>query len=162
MDYKIETISPKKLIGKRLKMSLAENKTGALWQSFMPRRKEIDNKLNADLFSMQVYENALDYFKNFNPQTVFEKWAALEVTDFDSIPDGMESYTLSGGLYAVFSHKGDNSTANKVFEYIFATWLPESDYALDNREHFEILGEKYKNNDPDSEEEIWIPIKIKG
>lgn len=25
--------------------------------------------------------------------------------------------------------------------------------------HFEILGEKYKNNDPLSEEDIWIPIK---
>ena len=162
MQHRIETIPTKKLVGKRLKMSLADNQTRALWQSFMPRRKEIDNKLNADLYSMQVYENALDYFKNFNPQTVFEKWAALEVTHFDSIPDGMESYILNGGMYAVFLHKGDNSTANKVFEYIFATWLPKSDYALDNREYFEILGEKYKNDDPDSEEEIWIPIKIKA
>jgi len=25
----------------------------------------------------------------------------------------------------------------------------------------EILGEKYRNNDPDSEEEIWIPVKAK-
>jgi hypothetical protein len=24
-----------------------------------------------------------------------------------------------------------------------------------------LKGEKYKNNDPDSEEEIWIPIKTK-
>jgi hypothetical protein len=24
-----------------------------------------------------------------------------------------------------------------------------------------LLGEKYKNNDPDSEEEIWIPIRKK-
>lgn len=28
--------------------------------------------------------------------------------------------------------------------------------------HFEVLGEKYKDNDPTSEEEIWIPIKAKG
>ena len=162
MQHRIETIQPKKLVGKRLKMSLAENKTRALWQSFMPRRKEIDNHLNTDLFSMQVYDNALEYFKNFNSLTVFEKWAAVEVANFDSIPDGMESYTLNGGMYAVFPHKGNNSTANKVFEYIFALWLPESHYALDSREHFEILGEKYKNDDPDSEEEIWIPIKLKG
>jgi len=27
--------------------------------------------------------------------------------------------------------------------------------------HFELLGEKYKNNHPDSEEEVWIPIKEK-
>lgn len=39
--------------------------------------------------------------------------------------------------------------------YIFATWLPSSAYVLDNRPHFEVLGAKYKSNDPGSEEEIW-------
>jgi AraC family transcriptional regulator len=40
--------------------------------------------------------------------------------------------------------------------------LPLSkEYELDDRPHFEILGDKYKNNDPNSEEEIWIPIKLK-
>jgi len=39
--------------------------------------------------------------------------------------------------------------------------LPNSDYELDNRPHFEILGKKYKNNSADSEEEIWIPVKLK-
>jgi AraC family transcriptional regulator len=51
--------------------------------------------------------------------------------------------------------------APKTFQYIFGTWLPNSEYVLDNRPHFEILGEKYKNDDPTSEEEIWIPIKAK-
>jgi len=32
---------------------------------------------------------------------------------------------------------------------------------LDDRPHFEVLGDKYKNADPDSEEEIWIPIRTK-
>ncbi|MDP5096829.1 MAG: GyrI-like domain-containing protein [Flavobacterium sp.] len=40
--------------------------------------------------------------------------------------------------------------------------MPNSEYQLDNRPHFEILGAKYKNNAPDSEEEIWIPIKRKA
>ena len=34
-------------------------------------------------------------------------------------------------------------------------------YILDNRPHFEVLGGKYKNNDSNSEEEIWIPVKQK-
>jgi AraC family transcriptional regulator len=29
------------------------------------------------------------------------------------------------------------------------------------RPHMELLGEKYRNNDPHSEEEIWIPIEPK-
>ena len=124
----------------------------------MPRRKEIKNNLTDELFSMQVYDQLPD-FKNFNPHRSFEKWAAAEVADFDTIPDGMESYVLTGGLYAVFLYKGRASEGSQTFRYIFGTWLPDSDYELDHREHFEILDERYKNEQPDSEEEIWIPIR---
>jgi len=72
----------------------------------------------------------------------------------------METLVLPGGLYAVFEYKG-LSTDNSIFQYILGTWLLNSDYDLDDRPHFEVLGDKYKNNDPTSEEEIWIPIKTK-
>ena len=160
MNPIIKILPEKKLIGKRIKMSFAENKTYELWKSFMPRRKEIKNNLTTELFSMQVYDKSFD-FRNFNQDATFEKWAAIEVASFDTIPDEMESYTLSGGLYAVFIHKGASSTGPKTFRYIFGTWLPDSDYSLDDRVHFEILGDKYKNDDPNSEEEVWIPIKPK-
>ena len=123
----------------------------------MPFRREILNNLTSDLFSIQVYDHPVD-FGNFNQE--FEKWAAVEVADLSTIPDGMEAFTLPGGLYAVFLYQG-SSTDTSIFQYIFGELLPGSDYLLDNRPHFEILGEKYKNADPDSEEEIWIPIKPK-
>ena len=72
----------------------------------------------------------------------------------------MKTFTLSGGVYAVFLYKGLN-TDNQIFQYIYGTWLPNSKYVLDNRPHFETLGEKYKNNDLNSEEEIWVPVKLK-
>jgi AraC family transcriptional regulator len=159
MKPRIETLSEKKLIGKRITMSLSNNKTAELWKSFMPRRKEIQNSIGTNLYSMQIYDPL--YFSNFDSNADFEKWATIEVTDFDKVPDEMQAFTLIGGLYTVFFHKGDASSAPKTFQYIFTTWLPNSDYLLDNRPHFEILGEKYKNNDPTSEEEIWIPIKLK-
>jgi AraC family transcriptional regulator len=160
MKPRIETLAEKKLVGKHLSMSLAHNRTVELWKSFMIERKNIKNNLTTDLFSMQVYTPSYD-FKNFNPSAEFEKWASTEVSDFDHIPEGMESYILAGGLYAVFIHKGPASEGYKTFAYIFNTWLPVSEYELDHRPHFEILGEKYKNNESDSEEEVWIPIKRK-
>ena len=105
MQPRIALLAAKKLVGKRLTMSLASNKTFALWQSFMLYKKEITNGVSTDLFSMQVYDSVL-YFQNFNPYTEFEKWAAAEVIDFDAVPLEMESYTLVGGLYAVFEYKG--------------------------------------------------------
>ena len=160
MIPRIETLTEKKLIGKRMKMTLSDNKTRELWRNFMPRRKEIKNNLTNELFSMQVYQQSLD-FKNFNQDTLFEKWAAIEVSNFETIPDEMETFILTSGLYAVFLYKGAASSGAKIFQYILGTWLPNSDYSLDNRPHFEILGEKYKNEDPNSEEEIWIPIQLK-
>ena len=153
----IKTISEKKLVGMSLRMSLAENKTFSLWQSFMPRRKEISDALSTDLISMQVYDAPL---QAGNVQQLFDKWAAVEVSNFDKVPEDMNTYTLVGGLYAVFHYKG-LSTDPSIFRYIYREWLPNSNYVLDQRPHFEVLGPRYKNNDPNSEEEIWVPLKLR-
>jgi AraC family transcriptional regulator len=152
------TVAEKKLIGKYLRMSLANNRTADLWRSFMPHHRTITNSIGTDLYSLQVYEPTLD-FKDFNLQTEFEKWALTEVRDFDHIPEDMEAFTLEAGLYAVFIHRGLNF--QPTFQYIFYEWLPDSEYVLDQRPHFELLGEKYKNNAEDSEEEVWVPVKRK-
>jgi len=159
MTPRIETIDEKKLVGKKLIMSYANYTIGQLWGSFMPRRKEITNKVSTDLISMVVYKP--NHFVNFNPRNKFVRWAAVEVKDFDKIPNEMETYILSNGLYAVFQYKGLSSGSAAFYQYIYSDWLPNSEYQLDNRPHFEILGEKYKNDDPTSEEEVWIPIKMK-
>ncbi|MFV8369803.1 GyrI-like domain-containing protein [Flavobacterium sp. LB2R40] len=159
MHPRIETLLESKLIGIRTTLSLSNNKTAELWKNFMSRRKEIQNTIGSDLYSLQKYDAS--YFNTFNPNTEFEKWAAVAVTDFNEIPVAMEPIILDGGLYAVFIHKGDVRTASKTFEYIFRTWLPNSEYVLDDRVHFELLGEKYQNNELSSEEEIWIPIQLK-
>lgn len=158
MKPRIEISNEKKLVGKRLTMSFSNYQVGELWKNFMPRQKEINNNLTSDLVSMTVYKPT--HFADFNPTNEFEKWATVEVADFDNVPKEMETFILPSGLYAVIDYKGLN-TDNSIYQYILGTWLPNSDYLLDDRPHFEILGEKYKNNDPTSEEEIWIPIKPK-
>ena len=158
MTPKIEMSSEKKLVGKRLSMSFADYRISELWRAFSPRRKEIANSLSSDLISLAVYKP--NHFADFNQTNEFERWAAVEVANFDNVPADMETFVLTGGLYSVFEYKGLN-TDNSIFQYILESWLPNSEYGLDNRPHFEVLGDKYKNNDPASEEEIWIPIKAK-
>lgn len=159
MQPRIQRISTKMLIGKRLKMSLSNDLTGSLWGSFMPFRSEIRNSLDDALYSVQLYGPG--YFDDFNPASEFEKWAAVEVPDFDSVPIGMEKLCLPEGLYAVFEYQGRGGDS-AIFQYIFTSWLPNSKYNLDCRPHFEVLGQKYKNGDPNSEEEIWVPVKPAG
>ena len=66
------------------------------------------------------------------------------------------------GLYSVFNYTGKASKAAAAYQYIFMQWLPNSNYVLANRPHFEILGEQYKRDAEDSEEEIWIPVRHKS
>lgn len=65
-------------------MTLSNNKTKELWQSFMPRRKEIQNNIGTELNSIQVYDGL--YFKKIESNLEFEKWATIEGADFKSTP----------------------------------------------------------------------------
>jgi AraC family transcriptional regulator len=160
MQPRIEKIAAKKFVGMRKRMSFSHNTTKELWQGFMPRRNEIKNVAGTELFSIEVYDTPL-FFVNFSPVAEFTKWATAEVNAYEHIPDGMEQLELHTGLYAIFIHKGPVHEGQKTYEHIFKTWLPNSDFMLDNRPHLAIMGEKYKHNDPESEEEIAIPIRYK-
>lgn len=152
LQPRITELQPKSLAGKHVRMSLANNKTGLLWQSFMQQRKQLA-AMNDLLYSLQLYKT--DYFTAFDPANEFTKWALAEVNDTNNLPEGFEPFYLPGGLYAVFNHTGSGT---EIFQQIFTQWLPQSGYVLDDRPHFEVLGEKYRNNSDDSEEEIWIPV----
>lgn len=159
MDFKIVNVKAKKLIGKPLSMSFLENKTGQLWSSFMPRAKEIENKIGGERISLQVYSE--EFMQNSTLQ--FTKWALVEVSHFGKIPEEFEKFDLTGGLYAVFHYKGNAMQAPVYFSKIFKECIPESIYELDNsRPHFEILPEgKYDPMNSNSEEDIYIPVRLK-
>jgi AraC family transcriptional regulator len=141
-------------------MSVACDRTVELWQSFMPRRNEIPHMAGKSLFSVQVFASE-KYFDQYSPELEFEKWATVEVTEFTGIPLDIETLVVPEGVYAVFTYKGPANAALPFFQYIFQEWIPNSEYALDNRPHLAVMGEKYRGNNPDSEEEIWVPIKMK-
>jgi AraC family transcriptional regulator len=157
---RFENLSEKKMAGFRIRMSFAGNTTFLLWQKFMSRRREITNAAGPDLFSIEVYNAA--FFDKFDAKREFEKWAAMEVTGFENLPDQMEALVIPAGLYAVFVHRGPASGGAASYEYIFRTWMPSSDFLTDDRPHFAVMGAKYRHEQQDSEEEIWIPIRPKN
>jgi len=152
----IKTLESKTLIGISRDMSITKDETGLLWRDFMPQFKALNSDQQHDFYSLQCYPKG--YFNLFAPDNTFTKWAAVEPTKDIAIPESFKQFDFVGGLYAVFHYKGLSSD-KRIFQYIYSQWLPNSEYEIDNRPHFELLGEKYKNNDPTSEELIFIPIK---
>jgi AraC family transcriptional regulator len=153
----IRSLNEKKLVGISLKMSFTEIKTFQLWNSFMPRKKEILHPTGTAVWSLEIFPK--NYFDHFDPSTIYDKWAAIEVNEFFQVPAGMQPLLVPAGKYAVFIHKGLNTEAENTYRHIFETWLPASPYKVDDRPHFAIMGDKYRKDDPSSEEEVWIPIR---
>jgi len=151
------TVSAKTLVGDMLEMSFDNIQTPILWRNFMPRRNQILNAVSTELYSVQI----LKKFELPTAKSEFEKWACVEVTEVANIPQNMKVLTIPKGLYAVFHYKGLDTEGYKVFQWIFNQWLPNTDFEFDSRPQFEILSEKYKRNSVDSEEDIYIPIKLK-
>jgi AraC family transcriptional regulator len=151
------TVGSKILVGDMIEMSFNNIQTPTLWRNFMPRRNQILNVISSDLYSVQI----LKKFEVPNPQSEFEKWACIEVSEVSNIPQNMKVLNIPEGLYAIFHYKGIDTEGYKVFQWIFNQWLPNTDFEFDSRPQFEILSEKYKRNSVDSEEDIYIPIKLK-
>ncbi len=70
------------------------------------------------------------------------------------------SYTIEGGKFAVFLHKGAYSGLNDLYQAIYFDWLPDNYAKIRNSNPFE----KYINNPDEVNEEallteIYIPVK---
>ena len=156
MEPRIETREETSLIGIRQHGTSGGEGTAALWRRFMPRREEINARVGSDLISMRVYLRSAS--EPLTQTTPFDEWAAVEVSHAEEVPAGMEPFTLPGGTYAVFIHRGPAVTFPRTAAHIFGTWLPRSGYELDTRPHFAVMPAGYRPDDPDAEEEIWIPV----
>ena len=147
------------MIGIHDRITLQHNTTAQLWGAFGPRLAEIKDRVSPNLFAIQVYDDGVDV-RTFTPETEFEMWAAVAVPDGAPVPAGMEALAIPAGRYAVFIHRGPARTFQATTSrYIFQEWLPVSGYTLDARPHFQVMAPGYRPDDPEAEEEIWVPIK---
>jgi AraC family transcriptional regulator len=162
MKHRIEQTKDRYVVGMKTNLTIQsiQQETGNLARQFMPRRHEVVSRIGKHVFSIQDYGNL--QMKDITPQTTFEKWIGIEVSNFDAIPEGMEKFVLKAGTYAVFTYKGSIQDFPKSRQYIFQDWLPNSNYKIDNKAHFEELSEDYSKDLQNTEEDVWIPVKLKG
>lgn len=120
----------------------------------MKERSAMPERFGNRYFSVSQYP--LEYFGHFDPSKEFVKWATMETPG--NAPDTMETLEIMDGTYAVFIHHGPAALAFKTFHRIFNEWIPNSEFNIDQRPHFEIMPEGYKADDPNAMEEVWIPI----
>jgi len=90
----------------------------------------------------------------------FEYIAAFEVPSDEMIPDGMVYREVPEYKYAVFTHHGTLDKLGETYEYIYNTWLPQSDLELHpDKYDMEVYDERFIPNSDDSAFDIYVAIK---
>ncbi len=158
IEPRIETVSPRVLVGVRMEMSMVADRTSDLWRSFGPRMREIPGRITEGSVALRSYRAPGDVF---DPEAVFERWAGVEVSGHEGVPEGLDTCRIAGGLYAVFEHRGPASDL-APFRFFFQEWLPASPFDLDLRPHFELLSASYDPRSPDATEECFVPLRDRG
>jgi AraC family transcriptional regulator len=130
------------------------------WKSLIVSAKQKGYSYSQGSYSLQKY--SLNYFQAFHPSNPFEYAPAIPVESGLPHPDECSILTVEGGLFAVFVHKGTAETFPQTMGAFFNEWLPQSEYSLDQRTHFCFMPPGYQTNHPLAEEEIWIPVCLKG
>lgn len=148
------------LTGMHMQISIEMNHTVALWKQFMPRKHEITQIISDALYSVQEYPPQFNFMKP-DIRMPFTKWVAVEAPCNMIAPNQMEVLTVPSGYYAVFLHRGTPDQYFQTMDFIFNRWLPASSYKYDFRPQFERMDHRYKHNQPDSIEEVWIPVRQK-
>lgn len=126
------------------------DKLPALWDEFLPRMGEIEG----------AFENlAYGIVRQTEDKTdLLEYYAVCEVTELISVPEGMVVVEIPATRYAKFTHQGDVKLLNNTVNYIYSSWLLQS-----NRQHtlaadIEAYAEDYVPDSDDSIIHYSIPI----
>ncbi|MCB1756879.1 MAG: effector binding domain-containing protein, partial [Gammaproteobacteria bacterium] len=129
------------------------DKLPALWDEFLPRMDEIQARMNNKAFGIIQTQKDTDSL---------EYYAACEVTEKNGIqlPEGMVSLKIPSTSYAVFAHKGNLNHINNTVNYIYSSWLLQSEYWHTYGPDIEVYDDQFI---PGSEGSIMyysIPVKV--
>ena len=126
-----------------------------LWAAFGPRMGEVKARLEGCTYGV-CFPAALG-------DDSFDYMAAVPVSNFDEVPDGMTARTIPPHRYAVFTHKMGSDTIHndlqKTVQYIWGTWLPNSGYEHDRVPDFELYDERMNPETGEGEFDLYIPVK---
>ncbi len=142
-----------KIVGMEIETTVQEciedSKLSSLWERFMARFLEVKDKVNEGTHFGACFVTG---------ECSFKYLAAVEVTSFDNIPQGMVKAEIAASKYAVFTHKGPLSKLNETYGKLYEKDMPESGLKQKNF-WFEFYREKVYEESPNVELELWIAVE---
>lgn len=157
MEPRIVQLEKLILVGRPYYGDANEHKFAKAWERFGNLEKEVSHRLNPMVgFGVEIYG------PEFQTEHQWTYFPSVQVSQFDDVPALLFAKTLPSATYAVFTAKGGIPKLGDTFMYAYMTWLPTSAYEVAFPFDFEYYDERFKDNDPDSEVDIYIPVKPKA
>ena len=126
-----------------------------LWSAFRENVTQITNRVGQNAFG--IYEE----YEESDEGVGFSYVCAVEVSDFNLVPEGMVARVIPAHLYAVFRHDGPVSSLPETMKYIWGSWLPKSDYEYVEQPDFELYSPDTQSEGGDRILFLHIPVSRK-
>ena len=143
------------VVGVQTLFSMKCNLIPLLWERFAPRMQEIKNASRKDVALEVAYD-----MQGESEEETFFVLAGLIVDSVGEIPEGMTYKHIPAHEYAMFTHYGPISQIYDTYDRIYNKILPRSAYEVDDKAcAIEWYDERFKMDSPDSEYDIYVPVK---
>ncbi len=130
---------------------------GQSWHRFMQHGQQVPNRLDAKVgYGVEIYG------PEFPEEHKWHYFPSVEVSNLEDVPINLFVKTLPAAKYAVFTAKGGLVKLGETFQYAYMTWLPASEYEVAFPFDFEYYDERFHGDAPESEVDIYIPVKPKA
>jgi AraC family transcriptional regulator len=150
MEPKIVEREAFTVVGMRYHGKNEKGEIPQLWGVFGPRVQEIK-----DVCNHSVCYGISDNMDHTTGE--FDYIAGLEVSAAEEVPKGMVCWEVPAGKYAVFATALPK--IGETFMYAYKTWMPKSGHEATGGPDFELYDHNFDNQDPNSQFEVFIPIK---
>ena len=125
-----------------------------VWSGFKPEMDGVPNRVGKLGFG--IYEA----YYEAGEEVGFTYWCAVEVNNFDEVPEGFQAREIPEQQYAVFLHRGPLPNLHKTLKYIWGSWLPKSKYEYVSSPELEIYPANYVATEKDAELQLYIPVSL--
>jgi AraC family transcriptional regulator len=155
MEVKIVEKEAMKIVGMKTRTTIKNNTIPQLWDKF--------NKVSCSIPNVKVNKVALGICppvetKDFNEEKPFDYITGLIVENFENVPKDMITYEIPAQKYAVITHRGALDKLQETYNYLF-TWSKESGHEFNGGAEFELYDERFMFGSPESEMDIYRPVK---
>lgn len=154
MEPKIVELGAFTLVGLRYFGENKNQEIPKLWGEFNGKQNLIKSrKADSPYIGLCIMEPCTsDKFE-------FEYVSGLMVDSTADMDPQFVARDVSASKYAVFTHKGLLKNLMETYQYIFGVWAKKTDHKINELLNFEWYDDRFKDNDPSSEFDIYIPIE---